>query len=156
MALRKPDFHLQMPAMSQSHLQFQPRSPMRSPRFREDFDAPFSESFLDHPSPPKTSYFDESKNKIAPPPQRSYDDSWVPPKRRSSVNDKVLQWAKRSLTIKRQRPPRLGDGFADARTPSSRSSRRISSLPVESVFGKRSTHIQPPTIITVAEIPKPV
>ncbi|KAL7950774.1 hypothetical protein V8C42DRAFT_340375 [Trichoderma barbatum] len=155
MALRKPDFHLQMPAMSQSDLQYQPRSPMRSPRFREDFDAPFSESFLDPPPPPKTSYFDETKNKIAPPPQRSYDDTFLP-KRRASVNDKVLQWAKRSLTIKRQRPPRLGDGFAEVRAPSSRSSRRISSLPVEAVFGKRNTHIQPPTIITVAEIPKPV
>ncbi|KAL6868507.1 hypothetical protein J3F83DRAFT_697992 [Trichoderma novae-zelandiae] len=153
--LRKPDFHLQMPAMSQTDLPFQPRSPMRSPRFREDFDAPFSESFLDPPPPPKTSYFVESKDKIEAPPQRSYDDSWVQvPKRRESVNEKVLQWAKRSLTIKRNRPPRLGDGFAEGRA-TSRASRRISSLPVEAMFGKRSnSHAQPQTIITVAEIPK--
>ncbi|RFU76100.1 hypothetical protein TARUN_6129 [Trichoderma arundinaceum] len=157
MASRKPDFHLQMPAMSQSDLQYQSRSPMRSPRFREDFDAPFSESFLD-PPPPKTSYFVESKDKVQPPPQRSFDDSWVQvPKRRESVNGKVLQWAKRSLTIKRQRPStRAGDGLAEVRSPPMRSSRRISSLPMETGYGKRNTHAQPPTIITVAEIPKSV
>ncbi|KAH0499326.1 hypothetical protein TgHK011_006529 [Trichoderma gracile] len=157
MALRNPDFHLQMPAMSQTDLQFQPRSPMRSPRFREDFDAPFSASFLDPlpPAPPKTSYFAETKDKIEAPPQRSYDDSWVQvPKRRESVNEKVLQWAKRSLTIKRQRPARLGEGFAVERA-SSRASKRISGMPVEAMFGKRSnTLAQPPTIITVSEIPK--
>ncbi|KAL7792931.1 hypothetical protein V8C37DRAFT_115015 [Trichoderma ceciliae] len=157
MALRKPNFHLQMPAMSQSDLQYQSRSPIRSPRFREDFDAPFSESFMD-PPPPKTSYFVESKDKIPTPPQRSFDDSWVQvPKRRESVNDKVLQWAKRSLTIKRQRPSRPGgDGFSDIRSTPMRNSRRISSLPMETGYGKRNTHTQPPTIITVAEIPKPV
>ncbi|PTB65403.1 hypothetical protein BBK36DRAFT_1122462 [Trichoderma citrinoviride] len=159
MSLRKPDFHLQMPAMSQTDLQFQPRSPMRSPRFREDFDAPFSEAFLDPlpPQPPKTSYFVETKDKIEAPPQRSYDDSWVQvPKRRESVNEKVLQWAKRSLTIKRQqRPARLGDGFVAEGRANSRASRRISGLPVEAMFGKRSnSHAQPPTIITVAEIQK--
>jgi hypothetical protein len=156
MASRKPDFHLQMPATSQPDLQYQSRTLLRSPRFHEDFDAPFSESFLD-PPPPKTSYFVESKDKVPPPPQRSFDDSWVQiPKRRASVNDKVLQWAKRSLTIKRQRPSRPLDGFSDVRSPPNRSSRRISTMPMETGYGKRSTHTQPPTIITVAEIPKPV
>ncbi|KAL6908535.1 hypothetical protein GGI43DRAFT_146539 [Trichoderma evansii] len=155
MASRKPDFHLLMPAASQPDLQFQSRSPIRSPRFHEDFDAPFSESFLD-PPPPKTSYFVESKDKVPPPPQRSYDDSWVQlPKRRASVNDKVLQWAKRSLTIKRQRPSRPGEGFSDLRPPPSRGSRRMSTLPIETGYGKRNNHTQPSTIITVAEIPKP-
>ncbi|KAM0253601.1 hypothetical protein ACHAQJ_007230 [Trichoderma viride] len=156
MASCKPDLHLQMPSASQPDLQYQSRNLMRSPRFHEDFDAPFSESFL-YPPPPKTSYFAESKDKVPPPPQRSFDDSWVQvPKRRASVNDKVLQWAKRSLTIKRQRPPRLGDGFSDVRSPPARNSRRISTLQMDTGYGKRSTHTQPPTIITVAEIPKPV
>ncbi|KAH6606525.1 hypothetical protein Trco_005678 [Trichoderma cornu-damae] len=154
MASRKPDFLLQMPVISQSDLQYQSRTPLRSPRFREDFDAPFSESFLD-PPPPKTSYFVKSQDDIPPPPQQSFDDSWVQvPKRRESVNGKVLQWAKRSLTIKRQRPSRPGGAFASVQPPPSRSSRRISSLPIEANYGKGNTHAQPSTIITVAEIPK--
>lgn len=156
MASCKPGFHLQMPVINQSDLHFQARSPLRSPRFREDFDAPFSESFLD-PPPPKTSYFAESKDKVSPPPQRSFDDSWVQvPKRRESVNGKVLQWAKRSLTIKRQRPARPGDDFADVGSAPARNPRRMSTFSEETKYGKRSAHTQPPTIITVSEIPKPV
>lgn len=162
MASRKPDFRLPMPLVT-DHLadtdaQRQPgaalRSP-RSPRFREDFDAPFSEALLNasrttlatdasgsYPSSQSRNSLDVEcrrhasyasasasasassataatslRRTQAPPPSplQLRQDSWTSSEsnRRSSVNERIREWAKKSFVFSRKASVDQSDDAAD-------------------------------------------
>lgn len=127
MADRRPNLTLPLPDREpcdpqrpQSSLQ---TPPIRSPRFREDFDAPFSVDIMnasrvtlatDTMSYPSTG---TSRNSFG------YDGDQTPPpylrnaswesetKRRSKVNDRILEWAKKSWGAVRTRADSKVDYF---------------------------------------------
>ncbi|KND95072.1 hypothetical protein TOPH_00330 [Tolypocladium ophioglossoides CBS 100239] len=113
-----------------------PRSP-RSPRFREDFNAPFSEALLNAShttfttdmsgSFPSTQSYNSAdgdskrhttvgtthKTQVQPPPPlQARSNSWTSSEstRRSSVNDRIREWAKKSFTFARKGSGQSGDG----------------------------------------------
>lgn len=143
MASRRPDLKLPIPAREQGEEVQQPSSSLRSPRFTEDFDAPFSEALLNasrttistdtmsYPSTSstsRTSFGDDSSNRRQTVYQTSSPLNWpeVPwgteSKRRSSVNDRIREWAKKSMGAFKTRPEGR-DGYFDSRW-----SRRTSSV----------------------------
>jgi hypothetical protein len=120
LTLPLPDREPCDPQRPQSSLQ---SPPIRSPRFREDFDAPFSEDIMnasrttlatDTMSYPSTGT--TSRNSFG------YDGDQAPPylrnaswesetKRRSKVNDRILEWAKKSWGAVRTRSESKMDYF---------------------------------------------
>ncbi|KAF4982250.1 hypothetical protein FZEAL_2134 [Fusarium zealandicum] len=156
MASRRPNLTLPLPEREPFDLQRPQtslRSPsIRSPRFREDFDAPFSEAIMnasrttlatDTFSLPyaseisRTSFGGDSdrrtsfsaKQSTAPPPSplRLRHTSWESEtKRRARVNDRIMEWAKRSWTTVRSRSNSKTDYF-DSRPAQSQSSVAVSS-----------------------------
>ncbi|CEF83075.1 unnamed protein product [Fusarium graminearum] len=126
MADRRPALTLPLPDREQSDFQ-RPQSslqtpPIRSPRFREDFDAPFSVDIMnasritlatDTMSYPSTGT--NSRNSFGydeTPPQYLRNASWESEtKRRSKVNDRILEWAKKSWGAVRTRSDSKFDYF---------------------------------------------
>ncbi|KAJ6446212.1 pyruvate carboxylase [Purpureocillium lavendulum] len=143
MASRKPSLHVVMPDRPQASTDFHGlqsgiRSP-RSPRFREVFDAPFSEALMnasrttlatdstgsypgfDHHS----SFEGEAKRHASyssmrtkaqaqsPSPLQSRQDSWTSSEttRRSSVNDRIREWARKSFVFSRKNSAQSDDGY---------------------------------------------
>ncbi|OAR02747.1 hypothetical protein LLEC1_04750 [Akanthomyces lecanii] len=139
----EPDLHIAMPPRRLSDY-----PGPRSPRFREDFDAPFSEAIMNAsastvasgasssgffaPSPQQRSSLDDSIRRISPGssmrtpsfPEQSSSSSSSPTEqwrefpwsqqrtqRKSSVNDRVKGWARRSLIFKSR--PESPDELAD-------------------------------------------
>ncbi|ATY65051.1 hypothetical protein CCM_01567 [Cordyceps militaris CM01] len=115
----KPTLHIAMPPRRLSHY-----SGPRSPRFHEDFDAPFSEAIMNaslntvasgafSPSQERPS-LDDSLRRSSPGssmrtpsfPIQSPTEAWrefpwtQKTQRKSSVNDRVRGWARRSLIFK--------------------------------------------------------
>ncbi|KAK2612451.1 hypothetical protein QQS21_001555 [Conoideocrella luteorostrata] len=99
-----------------------PQSSTRSPRFHEDFDAPFSEALVNASSiPPATDtaesspssqhYSSISIDSMDHPhrPAQSREDSWSSTYSRrstsigSGVNDRIRDWARRSFHLPRRR-----------------------------------------------------
>ncbi|KAH7209472.1 hypothetical protein DER44DRAFT_292227 [Fusarium oxysporum] len=89
---------------------------IRSPRFHEDFDAPFSLDIMNasrttlatdtmsYPSTGTTSRNSFGCDGDRPPPLQYRNASWESEtKRRSKVNDRILEWAKRSWGAVRTR-----------------------------------------------------
>ncbi len=119
----KPKFHIAMPPRRLSDY-----PGPRSPRFREDFDAPFSEAIMNaslgtvatgpySPSQERPS-LDDSIRRCSPGssmrtpsfPEQSPTEQWREfpwsqrTQRKASVNDRVKGWARRSSLIFKSRP----------------------------------------------------
>ncbi|PHH73989.1 hypothetical protein CDD80_3431 [Ophiocordyceps camponoti-rufipedis] len=121
MASRKCEFRIIMPVNHRIYSTgFLPRSTSciapRSPRFHEDFEAPFSEAVLNasrttfasdssdglqSSSQSRHSIDNDYKQQDCPPAPPSNWQSTEPSKR-SSLNDRIREWAKRSLNFKRK------------------------------------------------------
>lgn len=124
----RPNLKIEMPARKSSEFR-RPSQPIRSPRFTEDFDAPFSEALVNDPqtTTPQlsesgcySSYsaqsrpsYDFSARRVSPTstvrtlsfPAQSPTEQWPQETRhRSNINDRVKEWARRSLIIGRSRP----------------------------------------------------
>ncbi|KAF5665925.1 hypothetical protein FHETE_6467 [Fusarium heterosporum] len=128
MANRRPTLTLPLPTRepyeperSDSSLQ---SPPIRSPRFREDFDAPFSVDIMNasrttlatdtmsFPSTATTSRNSFGNDGDRPTPLQLRNATWESEtKRRSKVNDRILEWAKRSWGAVRARSDSKGDYF---------------------------------------------
>ncbi|KAJ9425030.1 hypothetical protein QL093DRAFT_1239654 [Fusarium oxysporum] len=122
---RRPILTLPLPARDPFESQ-QPGSSLqspsiRSPRFHEDFDAPFSLDIMNasrttlatdtmsYPSTGTTSRNSFGCDGDRPPPLQYRNASWESEtKRRSKVNDRILEWAKRSWELFARGPtPRM-------------------------------------------------
>lgn len=151
MAARRPNLKIPLPERQDFDFQRPQasfRSPsIRSPRFVENFDAPFSEAIMNasrttlatdtmsFPSTEpasRTSTGGESERRPSlgsrlatmppPTPLRLRNPSWESEsKRRSNVNDRIREWAKRSWGAVKTRPDTKGDYF-DNRASRSQSS----------------------------------
>ncbi|KID90334.1 hypothetical protein MGU_03039 [Metarhizium guizhouense ARSEF 977] len=105
-----------MPAANSDLEAKQPRSALRSPRFREDFDAPFSEALLNASTMTLATESDKSplsqhpsdisitKPVHSPRPTQSREDSWSSTNSSrsassssSGVNDRLREWARKSF-----------------------------------------------------------
>ncbi|PNY24724.1 Uncharacterized protein TCAP_05332 [Tolypocladium capitatum] len=160
-----------------------PRSP-RSPRFREDFDAPFSEAFLNASRTTLTTDVSgsfpstQSHNSVdgdarrhttvgtmhraqvqSPAALRARKDSWASSEdtRRSSVNDRIREWARKSFAFTRKDPEQSEDGSF-----SHHDGRRVSrSVPVDppSENANSDTYASPDkyrqSVIAVTEVQDP-
>ncbi|KPM41746.1 hypothetical protein AK830_g4798 [Neonectria ditissima] len=135
-----------MPSIEQGDFQ-RPTSSIRSPRFTEHFDAPFSEALMNasrttiatdtmtYPSTftnDRNSFGDESGRRPSfgtkqsgaqsPNPLRLRHSSWESEtKRRSTINDRIREWARKSWGAVRNRSE-TRDGYFDANLNHSRSS----------------------------------
>lgn len=147
MTARKPNLKIPLPErpdLDPQRPQTSLRSPsIRSPRFVEDFDAPFSEAIMNasrttlatdtmsFPSTEQTSRNSMSveserrpslgnKKAIIPPsPLRLRNPSWESEsKRRSNVNDRIREWARKSWGAVKSRPDVKGDYFSNQATRS--------------------------------------
>ncbi|CEJ95119.1 hypothetical protein VHEMI10618 [[Torrubiella] hemipterigena] len=95
----KPDFQIAMPARSSSDFQ-RPASLPRTPKFHEDFDAPFSEAIANAPA--TTPPYETSSSPVQTPDQWMGDAAWPSDmRRRSGVNDKLRDWARKSIIMVR-------------------------------------------------------
>ncbi|KJZ80608.1 hypothetical protein HIM_00458 [Hirsutella minnesotensis 3608] len=140
MASRKPDFHLSLPPRDQTngpYLRPAMSSP-RSPRFHEDFDAPFSEALLNasrttlatdisdsYPStqsrhslegeakrPMPAAVGTMRKSRVqSPAPLQTRQHTWAASEasRRVSVNERIRDWARKSLVFARKNPEQSDD-----------------------------------------------
>lgn len=125
----KPDLHLTMPEQQKPDVHL-PQSATRSPRFVEDFEAPFSEALLNasrttlvtdssenSPAAQQWSGF-ETQDSLYPQvgsirkspssisrPAQTREDSWSSSdsSRSSTVNDKLRNWARKSMRLSRRR-----------------------------------------------------
>ncbi|RCI15550.1 hypothetical protein L249_3611 [Ophiocordyceps polyrhachis-furcata BCC 54312] len=153
MASRRCEFRLSLPADHRIYStgflprssSISPRSP-RSPRFHEDFDAPFSEALL---NASQTTFASDASDSVrfrhsidvnakqSTPPSTAYGAQQTPPSTahstrsptrqvswqaaepnmRSSLNSKLRGWARRSLTLGRKRNHDVVD-FSHVRHPS--------------------------------------
>ncbi|KAM0554115.1 hypothetical protein ACHAPJ_006913 [Fusarium lateritium] len=166
LTLPLPDRELLESQRPQSSLQ----SPsIRSPRFREDFDAPFSEAIMNssrttlatdtmsYPSTGTTSRNSFGCDGDQPSPLRLHNASWESEtKRRSKVNDRILEWAKKSWGAVRTRSNSKGDYFDS--NPSQSQSNDVMSPSSDNISpsepdGGRSTNDYNRAVITVTEIP---
>ncbi|KAK7431102.1 hypothetical protein QQZ08_002383 [Neonectria magnoliae] len=146
MASRKPNLKLPLPSIEQGEFQ-RPSSSIRSPRFTENFDAPFSEALMNasrttlatdtmtYPSiytNDRTSFGGESGRRPSfgtkqsgaqsPTPLRLRKSSWESEtKRRSTVNDRIREWAKKSWGAVRN-CGEARDGYFEANESHGRSS----------------------------------
>lgn len=148
MTTRRPNLKIPLPERQDADFQRNQttlRSPsIRSPRFVENFDAPFSEAIMnasrttlatDTMSFPSTEQ--NSRNSIGgesdrrpslssrqttmppPSPLRLRNPSWESEsKRRSNVNDRIREWAKKSWGAVKTRPDTKGDYFNNQATRS--------------------------------------
>jgi hypothetical protein len=129
----KPSLKIEMPARQSAEFR-RPSATIRSPRFTEDFDAPFSEALVSEqqtttPSSSESgscsSYssaqsrlsYDFSSRKVSPSsavrtpsfPAQSPTEQWQQqqhqpePRRRTNVNGRVREWARRSMILGRSR-----------------------------------------------------
>ncbi|KAM5351719.1 hypothetical protein ACJ41O_004442 [Fusarium nematophilum] len=158
MASRRPNLTLPLPLPDREPYDLQRpqtslRSPsIRSPRFREDFDAPFSEAIMnasrttlatDTISFPSTGTasrtsiggdseppsFSTKQPAVPPTPLRLRHASWESEtKRRARVNDRILEWARRSWSAVRSRSNSNGDYF-DSYPPQNQSTVAVSPSP---------------------------
>ncbi|RGP62870.1 hypothetical protein FLONG3_10092 [Fusarium longipes] len=128
MTNRRPALTLPLPDREQYDSQ-RPQSslqtpPIRSPRFREDFDAPFSVDIMNasrttlatdtmsYPSTAATSRNSFGYDGDQTPPPYLRNASWESEtKRRSKVNDRILEWAKKSWGAVRTRSDSKVDYF---------------------------------------------
>ncbi|PHH86714.1 hypothetical protein CDD83_9855 [Cordyceps sp. RAO-2017] len=140
MASRKPEFRLSMPTRCQADAFGQrsqnAMSSPRSPRFHEDFDAPFSEALLnasrttlatdvsdsypssnsrhsldaDNKRQPTAAASRKSRPRSPTPPQTRHG-TWHASEssRRSSVNDRIRDWARKSFLFARKGPEQADD-----------------------------------------------
>ncbi|KAF7550601.1 hypothetical protein G7Z17_g5611 [Cylindrodendrum hubeiense] len=151
MASRKPNLRIPLPEAEQGDFQ-RPTSSLRSPRFIEDFNAPFSEALMNasrttlatdtYPSTStngRTSFGGESGGRPSlsprqsglqsPTPLRLRHSSWESEtKRRSTVNDRVREWARKSWGAVRNRSESKG-GYFDTNPSHSRSTAVLSPSP---------------------------
>ncbi|KAI5465988.1 hypothetical protein BGZ63DRAFT_420515 [Mariannaea sp. PMI_226] len=150
MASRKPNLTLPLPERKAADFQ-PPTTSLRSPRFTENFDVPFSEAIMnassatlatDNMTFPSTSSndrasFDDevrpqpslSRNASgmqSPTPLRQRHSSWESEtRRRATVNARIREWARKSWGAVRSRPePRTG--YFDSSPKHSRSSAALS------------------------------
>ncbi|KAM4054926.1 hypothetical protein HRG_005744 [Hirsutella rhossiliensis] len=154
MASRKPDFRLSIPAREQPDADtHRPSvSSPRSPRFHEDFDAPFSEAIMNasrttlatdfsdsYPSSnsrhshdadhkrqgPATNSTPPKARLQSPSPHQLRRDTLPPsePAKASSVNDRIRDWARKSFPFTRKGPEQPDE------TDSPRHQRRQSKAP---------------------------
>ncbi|OAQ72169.1 hypothetical protein VFPPC_00207 [Pochonia chlamydosporia 170] len=99
-----------------------PQSALRSPRFHEDFDAPFSEALLNastitlstdsdrSPLPQETSDMSTKQTQTqSPRPMQTREDSWSSThssrstsSTNSGVNDRIREWARKSFLVRRR------------------------------------------------------
>ncbi|KHN96425.1 uncharacterized protein MAM_05714 [Metarhizium album ARSEF 1941] len=119
----KPELRLSttMPAANPDADAKRPRSELRSPRFREDFDAPFSEALLNASTMTLATETDTSplsqhpgdmsitKPAHSPRPPQSREDSWSSTNSSRSatsaspgVNDRIKEWARKSFMARRR------------------------------------------------------
>lgn len=94
----KPDFQIAMPERSPTEFQ-RPSPSVRTPKFHEDFDAPFSEAIANAAvaSSPTT----ELSSSPAQTPDWN-EATWPAElRRRSGVNDKLRDWARKSIIMVR-------------------------------------------------------
>ncbi|UNI14584.1 hypothetical protein JDV02_010832 [Purpureocillium takamizusanense] len=166
MASRKPSLHVIMPDCPQAsrdfgNLQNGIRSP-RSPRFREVFDAPFSEALMNasrttlatdssgsYPGPDQQHNRPEMEAKRhtshgstraktqaqSSSPLQWRQDSWSSSEqsRRASVNDRIREWARKSFVFSRKNSEQSDDGYF------SHSQRRASKSTVVTPASEAST-----------------
>lgn len=154
MASRKPNLRIPLPDAEHSEIQRPTTSSLRSPRFIEDFNAPFSEALMNasrttlatdtmtYPSTStngRTSFGGESGRRPSfstrqsglqsPTPLRLRHSSWESEtKRRSTVNDRIREWARKSWGAVRNRSEAKGDYF-ESNPNHGRSSARLSPSP---------------------------
>ncbi|KAF4594578.1 hypothetical protein GQ602_000191 [Ophiocordyceps camponoti-floridani] len=136
MASRKCDFRIIMPVNHRIYSTgFLPRSTScigpRSPRFHEDFEAPFSEAVL---NASRTTFASETSDGLQSCSQSrhsidaDYKQQECPPaspnnwqstehSKRSSINDRIREWAKRSLNFKRKSDDVQPDDADDLKEP---------------------------------------
>ncbi|KAJ3528461.1 hypothetical protein NM208_g10186 [Fusarium decemcellulare] len=174
MADRRPNLTLPLPEREPYELQRPQTSlqspSMRSPRFREDFDAPFSEAIMnasrttlatDTISYPSTGTC--SRNSIGgdfdrPSPLQFRNPSWESEtKRRARVNDRILEWARRSLSVMRNQSGSKGNYF-DSRPVQSQSSVAMSPSPDDITpsepDGSQPVNSYTKSVVTVTEVPR--
>ncbi|KAG5658829.1 hypothetical protein KAF25_007382 [Fusarium avenaceum] len=174
MANRRPALTLPLPdrepydsQRSESSLQ----SPsIRSPRFREDFDAPFSLDIMNasrttlatdtmsYPSPVTTSRNSFGNDGERPTPLQLRNATWESEtKRRSKVNDRILEWAKRSWGAVRARSDSKGDYF-DSHSSQSPTSDIMSpssdNISPSEPDGGQVTHEYGRAVVSVTEKPR--
>ncbi|KAF5020627.1 hypothetical protein F66182_7334 [Fusarium sp. NRRL 66182] len=171
MADRRPALTLPLPAQEpydshrpQSSLQ----SPsIRSPRFREDFDAPFSEAILNasrttlatdtisYPSTGTASRNSFGCDSERPSPLQHRNASWESEIKPRSVNDRILEWAKRSWGAVRTRSDSKGDYFDGQHSDQTQSSDILSSsdntMPSEPDGGQPSND-NSQAVVTVTQV----
>ncbi|KAH7162822.1 hypothetical protein B0J13DRAFT_615439 [Dactylonectria estremocensis] len=154
MASRKPNLRIPLPVAEQGEFQ-RPSTSLRSPRFIEDFNAPFSEAVVNasrttlatdtmtYPSTStnsRASFGGESGRRTSfgtrqpsgmqsPTRLRLRHSSWESEtKRRSTVNERIREWAKKSWGAVRNRSDSKGDYF-EGNPNRSRSSQATSPSP---------------------------
>ncbi|KAH6898350.1 hypothetical protein B0T10DRAFT_105827 [Thelonectria olida] len=158
MASRKPNLTLPLPEKEQPDFQLSSTSTtsLRSPRFIENFDAPFSEAIMNASSAtlatdtmtfPSTSsssndrasFGDESRPQppfsrnnsglVSPSPLRQRHSTWESDtKRRAKINDRIREWARKSWGAARGRPD-TRSGYFDSNPKHSKSSAALPSSP---------------------------
>ncbi|KAH7170709.1 hypothetical protein EDB81DRAFT_176667 [Dactylonectria macrodidyma] len=154
MTSRKPNLKIPLPETELGEFQ-RPGTSLRSPRFIEDFNAPFSEAVMNasrttlatdtmtYPSTStnsRASFGGESGRRTSfgmrqpsglqsPTGLRLRHSSWESEtKRRSTVNERIREWAKKSWGAVRNRPDAKGDYF-EGNPNNSRSSAATSPSP---------------------------
>ncbi|KAF4456460.1 hypothetical protein F53441_1410 [Fusarium austroafricanum] len=128
---------------------------IRSPRFREDFDAPFSLDIMNasrttlatdtmsYPSTGTASRNSFGCDSDRPSPLQFRNASWESEiKRRSKVNDRILEWAKRSWGAVRSRSNSKDDYFEghSAQSPTSDIMSPSDNITPSEPDGGRTTH----------------
>ncbi|CAM1506601.1 Fc.00g062420.m01.CDS01 [Cosmosporella sp. VM-42] len=182
MASRKPDLRLPIPAREDGKFQ-RPPSSLRSPRFIEDFNAPFSEAIMnasvttlattDINSPStspasRTSFGGESGRpsvnlKRPSTMQLKSPSTWqdaangIDSKRRSNVNDRIREWARKSWGTVRKGSDE-GDGYFD-RVKSRRQGSVVTCCSPDDIApnetdGHGRTNTCSKAVVTVTELPK--
>ena len=188
MASRKPNLHVVMPDCSQASrdfgiLQGGIRSP-RSPRFREVFDAPFSEALMNasrttlatdssgsYPCPDQHNGLEmetkrhashgsmRSKNQSqSSSPLQWRQDSWTSSEatRRASVNDRIRDWARKSFTFSRKNSEQSDDGyFGHSQRRSSKSAVVTPTSETSTPYSFASPDRYSRPVVAVAEVDEP-